>query len=222
MKNLIVFICVVCAQISFSQVSKKLGDFDAVSVFDKIEVELIKSSENKIIINGDRASEVELITKNSELKIRMPFPKLLSGESINIQLFYKNIESISASEGSTISCNSVLKATIIAVSAREGAIIDLDIDTQKVKVKAVTGGIISLSGTATNQDINLMTGGIVDAKKLVTSQTTVNVSAGGKAEINATTLVDAKVRAGGSVMIYGQPTQINKETILGGKIEEIN
>lgn len=222
MKNSLILIFIVVTQISFSQVTKNLGDFNAVSVFDKIEVELIKSSENKIIINGDRDSEVELITKNSELKIRMPFPKLLSGESILVQLFYKNIESISGSEGSIITSNSVLENTILEISAREGAIIDLDLDTEKVKVKAVTGAIISLSGKATIQDLNLMTGGIVEAKNLVTSQTTVSISAGGKAEINATTLVDAKVRAGGSVLIYGKPAQINKETVLGGKIEEIN
>lgn len=222
MKNSLILIFIIVTQISFSQVIKNLGDFNAVSVFDKIEVELIKSSENKIIINGDRDSEVELITKNSELKIRMPFPKLLSGESVLVQLFYKNMESISANEGSIITSNSVLENTILDISAREGAIIDLDLDTEKVKVKAVTGAIISLSGKATIQDINLMTGGIVEAKNLVTSQTTVSISAGGKAEINATTLVDAKVRAGGSVLIYGKPAQINKETVLGGKIEEIN
>jgi hypothetical protein len=48
------------------------------------------------------------------------------------------------------------------------------------------------------------------SKELHTSQTTINVSAG-NAEIYAT-LVDAKVRAGGS--IYGSPKQINKETLF--------
>jgi hypothetical protein len=38
----------------------------------------------------------------------------------------------------------------------------------------------------------------------------------GNAEIYATTLVDAKVRAGGSIYIYGSPKQINKETLLEG------
>jgi hypothetical protein len=106
------------------------------------------------------------------------------------------------------------------VDAREGAEINIDLDVEKVKVKAVTGGIIELSGKALNQDVTLMTGGILNSKELYTSQTTINVSAGGNAEIYADTLVDAKVRAGGSIYIYGSPKQINKETLFGGTIIE--
>jgi hypothetical protein len=32
--------------------------------------------------------------------------------------------------------------------------------------------------------------------------------------------VDAKVKAGGSIYIYGKPKQINQQTILGGTIIE--
>jgi hypothetical protein len=32
-------------------------------------------------------------SNNGELKLRMPFPKLLSGEDISIKLYLKNIES---------------------------------------------------------------------------------------------------------------------------------
>ena len=65
-----------------------------------------------------------------------------------------------------------------------------------------------------------MSGGILKAKDLETSQTSINVSAGGNAEIHASTLVDAKVKAGGSIYIYGSPRQINKETLFGGTIVE--
>jgi hypothetical protein len=75
----------------------------------------------------------------------------------------------------------------------------------KSKRKAVTGGIIELSGKALNQDVTLMTGGILKSKELHTSQTTISVCRG-NAEIYATTLVDAKVRAGGSIYIYESKT----------------
>jgi hypothetical protein len=59
-----------------------------------------------------------------------------------------------------------------------------------------------------------MTGGILKSKELHTSQTTINVSAGGNAEIYATTLVDAKVRAGGSIYIYGVQNKSIKKHCL--------
>jgi hypothetical protein len=55
-----------------------------------------------------------------------------------------------------------------------------------------------------------MSGGVLKSRDLNTSQTSIKVYAGGNAEINAKTLVDAKVKAGGP-FIYGKPMQINKK-----------
>ena len=215
---LILLACVV--QTTFAQVTRDLGEFSAIKIYDRLTVSLILSSENKIIITGNREGEVEVVNNNGELKLRMPFPKLLSGEDISVKLYFKNIESIAVSEGSQVSSEAKFKQTIMDLNAREGAEIKIDLDVEKVNVKAVTGGIIELSGQASNQDVTLMTGGILKSKELETSQTTISVSAGGNAEVYATTLVDAKVRAGGSIYIYGSPKQINRETLFGGTIAE--
>jgi hypothetical protein len=220
MKKIALVLFVFAVQATFAQVTKDLGDFNTVKVYDRLTVTLIESTENKMFISGNRQVEVEIVNSNGELKIRMPFPKLLSGEDISIKLFFKNIDAIAASEGSYVSSEANFKQTIMDLNAREGAEIKVDLDVEKVNVKAVTGGIIELSGKALNQDVTLMTGGILKSKELHTSQTTINVSAGGNAEIHATALVDAKVRAGGSIYIYGSPKQINKETLFGGSIIE--
>jgi hypothetical protein len=222
MKKIMILALAFVTQVTFAQVTKNLGDFNEVKVYDKLNVKLISSSENKVIITGEREDEVEFVNKNGELKIRMPFPKLLSGTDISIKLYYKNIESISANEGSLVSSEDVFKQTIIDLSSREGSEINLKLDVQKVNVKAVTGGKVELSGKAVNQDVEIMSGGVLESRHLHSTQTTISVSAGGNAEIYASTLVDAKVKAGGSIYVYGNPKQINKETILGGKIIEKN
>lgn len=222
MKKIVFLLVLIVTQSSIGQVTKNLGDFNTLKVYDKLTVVLIAAPENKVIITGSREQEVEVLNKNGELKLRMPFPKLLSGDDITIKLYYKNLDGISVSEGAVVSSDEVFDATIMDLNAREGAAIHLSLDVDKVNIKAVTGGIIVLEGKATNQDVVLMTGGILESKELITSQTSITVSAGGNAEVYATTLVDAKVKAGGSVFVYGKPKQINKETILGGKIEEKN
>ena len=220
MKKVLIVVFALVAQATFAQVTKNLGDFNVIEVFDKLSVKLIPSSENKAVITGNREDEVELVNNNGTLKLRMPFPKLLSGDDISIKLYFINIDGISASEGSYVSSESVFKPTIMDLNAREGAEINIKLDAQKVNVKAVTGGIIELSGEAINQDATIMSGGVLKSRELNTSQTSINVYAGGNAEINASTLVDAKVKAGGSVYIYGKPRQVNKETLFGGKIIE--
>ena len=220
LKNVLLVAIAVISQTTFAQVTKVLGDFSSVKVYDKLSVKLIASNENKVIINGEREKEVEVVNNNGELKLRMPFPKLLSGDAISINLYYKNVDDVMASEGSSVSSEAIFKQTIFNLNAKEGATINLKVDAQKVNVKAVTGGVIELSGAAANQDVVIMSGGVLKSKNLHTSQTTVTVSAGGNAEVNASTLVDAKVKAGGTISIYGKPKQINQQTILGGKIEE--
>lgn len=220
MKKILIIVFVLTVQVTFSQVTRNLGDFNEIEVFDKLSVKLIPASENKAVITGNRENEVELVNNNGELKLRMPFPKLLAGDDISINLYFKKIDGISASEGSYVSSESVFKQTIMDLNAREGAEINIKLDAQKVNIKAVTGGIIGLSGEVINQDATIMSGGVLNSRDLSTSQTSINVYAGGNAEINASTLVDAKVKAGGSVYIYGKPRQINKETLFGGKIIE--
>lgn len=220
MKKVLIVAFALIAQATFAQVTKNLGEFNTIKVFDKLNVKLIPASENKVVITGNRENEVEVVNNNGELKLRMPFPKLLSGDDISIKLYFINIDGISASEGSYVSSESVFKQTIMDLNTREGAEINVKLDTQKVNVKAVSGGIIELSGEAVNQDVTIMSGGVLKSRELSTSQTSIEVSAGGNAEINASTLVDAKVKAGGSIYIYGKPRQINKETLFGGKIIE--
>ncbi|MFL9830069.1 head GIN domain-containing protein [Flavobacterium sp. ST-87] len=220
MRKLFIAALVILSQAGFAQLTKTLGDFSSLKVYDKLTVKLIASTENKVVISGNREKEVEVVNNNGELKLRMPFPKLLSGDDISIKLYYKNIDDITANEGSSVSGDAVFKQTIFNLNAKEGASINIKVDAQKVNVKAVTGGIIELSGGAINQDVIIMSGGVLKSKNLATSQSTVSVSAGGTAEINASTLVDAKVKAGGNIFIYGKPKQINQQTVLGGKIEE--
>nr|WP_315147299.1 head GIN domain-containing protein [uncultured Flavobacterium sp.] len=220
MKKIVVVVTLFLTSYLQAQVTKNLGDFDSVKVFDKLTVKLVPSNENKVSITGTRANEVEVINKNGEVKLRMPFPKLLTGNDIKIHLYFKKIESIDASEGSYVSSDLPFIQTILSVNAKEGAQIKVEFDTEKATIRAVSGGILDLTGKTNNQTITIASGGVLEAKDLISSQTTVNVSAGGKAEIHATTLVDAKVKAGGSIYIYGKPKQINQETILGGTIIE--
>jgi hypothetical protein len=221
MRKLIIGAAILVAQLSFGQVTKELGDFDSVKVFDKLSVKLVQSSENKIVIKGAREAEVEVVNKKGLLKLRMPFPKLLSGNDLDITVYYKHIELIDVNEGAEVISKETIKATSFKVSAQEGGKINVDLKVDKLNVSSVSGGEITLTGTADNLDAGLGAGGYLLASKLATSQTKVSVSAGGKADVNASTLVDAKVNAGGSIYIYGNPKQINEKKVFGGKIEQV-
>ena len=56
---------------SQSPITRTLGEFKEIKVYDLINVDLIKSSENKITISGKYAEDVNVVQKNNTLKIRM-------------------------------------------------------------------------------------------------------------------------------------------------------
>lgn len=224
MKYCKLFILLLITQISFSQetITKNLGDFDSVKVFDKISLQLIPSEESKIELSGKNSSEVEIVNNNGELKVRMSIGKFLSGEDITALLYYKNIQSLDACEGSYVSSEKAIKQLSFSINSKEGAEVKLKLEVQKLSVRATSGGKINLEGTAKNQDIIITSGAVLNAKDLQTEETNVAISAGGTADVRASELVDAKVRAGGTITIFGKPKRINQKTILGGSINQSN
>jgi len=210
------------SSIAFAQTEKSVGDFNKLTSFDKIEVLLIPSSENKVVLDGSGSQDVEVVNKNGELKIRMPLTKMLSGDNVSATVYYKNIDAIEANEGSRITSEATFKATSFDVKAKEGSQIKIKVSVDRLTARVANGSTVTISGTAQNQDVLINSGGIYEAEKLKTNQTIITANAGGDADVYATDLVDAKVRAGGDIRIFGKPKQINQKIVAGGTIKKGN
>lgn len=217
MKKLL-FILLLISSLTYAQTEKKVGDFNKVTAFDQITVELIASKENKVVLSGTNSDVVEVVNKNGELKLRMPLTNLLKGNQVNAKVYYTDLTTIEANEGSQISSDSSIKAIGFDIIAKEGSKIDINLEVSNLNVKITSGGIVKTAGIAKNQDVVVSAGAIYNGKELTTEQTSISINAGGEASVFATQLVDAKARAGGDIMIYGNPSQVNKKTFAGGRI----
>lgn len=223
MKRAYFFVLLFVAAIGFSQekITKETGEFDTVKVFDGISAQLIPSDENKVIISGEDASEVSVANNNGNLKIRMGLKKTFSGHKTFAEIHFKQkLSVIDVNENAFISSPETFKQVDLELRAQEGGEIDINVELQKLSAKAVTGGIVEVKGTAKNQNVRINTGGQYEGDNLKTEQATVNVNAGGTAYVNASEYVEARVKAGGTIRIYGKPKVIDKQTFLGGKIVE--
>ncbi len=218
----IVYSLLLISSIAFSQKEKNVGDFNKVTAFDRIDITLIPAKENKVILTGSGSEEVEIVNKNGELKIRMPLTRLLDGDNISATVYYIKINALEANEGSRITSEAVINSTSFDIKAKEGSEIKINLQVDKLTARVANGSKIQLSGSAKNQDVLVNSGGIYEAEKLVTNQTVITVNAGGESDVYATDLVEAKVRAGGDIIIYGKPKQINQKIVAGGTIKEAN
>jgi len=200
---------------------QKLGTFNQIKVFDGISVELIKASENKIIVSGEDVDKVAIVNNNGKLKIRMEIDKIFNGFETFAKVYYSGrIDLIDVNENAYISLSEPLKQVAVELRAQEGGEMDVVLDVQRLEVKAVTGGAIEASGKAINQNVSVNTGGNYEGDDMKTEQTKVVVNAGGNAYVNASEYVEASVRAGGRIRIYGDPKVVDKKKFLGGRIIE--
>lgn len=183
-------------------VDKDMGSFHEIKVFDLIEVNLIKSDENKVLIKGDNVDDINLVNKNGVLKIRMELDKIFHGEDTFVEVYYTSLDLIDGNEGARISSNETIAQNTIELKTQEGAKIKVGLDVDYITVRAVTGGIVEASGMAKNQNIVLNTGGIFEGRALRTEVAKVKITAAGEAEIYASERVDINIKAGGLSLIH--------------------
>ena len=205
-----------------NSIEKTIGEFTELKVFDLIEVEMIKSNENKVTISGKNNKDVVVNNKNGKLKIKMNIEKLFDGNNTKVTLYYTTVDVLDANEGAKIYSNDEIKQFELDLRSQEGGTINAVCDVSYLNVKAVTGGIVEVSGKSKKQNISLLTGGIFKGENNETENTEVSINAAGEAYINASKVVDIKIRAGGDVFVYGNPETVNESKVLGGRVKLMN
>ncbi|WP_420398789.1 head GIN domain-containing protein [Flagellimonas sp.] len=224
MKKLLLLSLILSSSVLFAQrtIDTEVGEFNEIKVFDLIEVNLIQSDENRIVIKGRNVDDIKWMNKNGVLKLRMQLDMKFTGEDTFIEVYYTNLDVIDGNEGAQITCNELVTKNNLELRAQEGARIRIGMDVENVDIRAVTGGIVEATGLANNQSIVLNTGGIFDGRDLRTSNTDIKISAGGEADVFASEVVDISVRAGGDVNVYGKPKRVYKNTFAGGRIHVVD
>lgn len=223
MKQIVFFVfCLFVNFSSFSQdqtLTTKLSGFTKVKVFDGISVNLIKSSENKAVVTGVNTDNVKFLVTDGEIKIRMAVTKLFSGYRTFVDLHYiETIIVIDVNEDARIISKETIKQDVIELKAQEGGELQISAEVEQMLIRSVSGGVITTAGKSDIQDVAINTGGTYQGKDFKTNFTTVNVNAGSKAEIYASDYVKATVKAGGEVLVYGDPSKMDEKTVFGGKV----
>jgi hypothetical protein len=203
---------------SQTPVSKSIGDFSELKVYDLINVELVESNENKIEITGEETSNVLIVQKNDVLKIKMVLNKPFNGKRTFVKLFFKKIDIIDVNEGAKVVSKSLFKQYELELKAQEGGEISVITDTKLLSIKTVTGGIINASGITDSQNITIRTGGVYEGSSLQALNSEIKIKAGGVADVKSSEHIEVRIVAGGDLIIHGKPKNIKQTKIVGGRI----
>lgn len=201
------------------KITQSIEPFKEVKGFDGLSINLIKSSENKVVISGENTDKVAVVNNDGILKIRMQIGKIFSGYKTFVDLHYaQDILIIDVNEDARIVTEQRIEQDVLELKAQEGGELVVNAIVEQMLIKSVSGGIIKTNGSSNVQDVQINTGGVYEGKSFETNFSTINVNAGSRAEINARDYVKATVKAGGEVLVYGNPKKLEEKTVFGGTI----
>ncbi len=229
MKKILVSLLLFISISIYSQTSitKVLGDFSTLKVYNGIDVELVKSDKQELVITGEKSERVKIKNSNNTLKISLKFSlnpaNNIADGKVKIVLYYnKTIKVIDANENANITAKD-FKQQQLEVKTQEGALINMVIDVKHLTVKSVSGGFIKLTGVTKNQKVEVNNAGVYQGFNLKTTDVIiVRAALGGKAEVFSGETLDAKVSFGGTIFYKGIPEVLKTKKVLGGTIEAKN
>mgnify|MGYP006416556507 FL=1 len=199
-----------------------ISEFVNLKVYSGIELKLIPSDENKLLISGADRMDVIAKIKGQTLKIRHSLEHIINPTFTYVELYHTGLmDDITLYQGATLEVDSTYRQTSISLKIQEGASMDFKFEGEKLTSIVNSGGKLFLSGKVTNHQSSVSSGGACEAETFEAEQTKVNVTAGGIAYVYATELLEARVTAGGIIRIYGNPKKTVTKKAIGGKIFEM-
>ena len=204
-----------------SKIDRDLGDFSKVAVYDGINLELIKSDENKVEITGKNTNYVVVKNKNGDLKIRLNLERRFSGDKTKVTLFYKTLYNIISHEGSNVFSKDTIKQADLNVKANTGSTINIIVALNTLNTTSATGSTVNLLGKAEYHDCSTSTGAEIKAEKLITIETYATSTTGGLIEVSATKELEANSKLGGVINVHEKTYKIVESISLGGVVNYI-
>ena len=201
-----------------AQTERKIGDFQKLSVYDGINVELIKSDENRVEITGKNTDYIVVKNKNGDLKIRLSVEKRFSGNRTKVSVFYKKIYSVISHEGANVFSKDTIKQADLNLKANSGSKQNMIVDLNTLQLTATAGAKINLTGTSQYQDLSATTGAEIMVSKLDNEEATAVSTTGALIDIATTKELKVNSKIGGIINVHTKTDKITEKISVGGVV----
>jgi hypothetical protein len=201
--------------------SRDITPFDKVKVIGEIKVYLQHDSVEHISVKtyDMPTSDIHTEVKGKTLEVALK-ANIYKSVKADIYVYYRELRDISLSAAASVSLNDTLTGDKVVINANTSSEFDGGLNVETADIVVGQGSTVRIRGAVKNYEAKVNTGGILSALDLVSDSTFVTVSTGAIAKVNASQLIDAKVRTGGSLTYTGNPKQKKINTLMGATIVE--
>ncbi len=204
--------------ILLAQTERKIGDFQKLSVYDGINVELIKSDTNRVEITGKNTAFIVVKNKNGDLKIRLSVEKRFSGSRTKVSVFYKNVYSIISHEGANVFSKDTITQADLKLKANSGSRQNIIVKLNTLDAVATAGAKINISGESKYQNLSAATGSEILASKLENEEANVISTTGALIDVSSSKDLELNSKIGGIINVHTKTDKIIEKISVGGTV----
>ncbi len=211
------------AGFSQSHETRKLSNFDELSVGSAVEVILKKGTEEKaeVSVTGTTPDNVITEVSGSELKIHMSSGNYHHVDAI-VYVTYKSLESISISSASKVTADDPVQSDKMEIDVSSAGRGSINLDVKSLEVDISSAGNLDVKGQTVKQEVEISSAGGYNAENLKCDNSEVRVSSAGHASVNVSKYLDAEASSGGSIRYQGNPDKEYTTENSGGSVRKID
>lgn len=246
MKNFITAILAMAisvAAIAQTKETRPLDSFNKLSVGNSIQLTMEKGNENSARIETSGVDVDRVLTKVSGSGLSI-FMKNGNYRSIKVKVFLtytESLESIKASNSSSINALSLIESEELFVQASNSAKIEMTAETKELEIQVMNSGKVNLEANTETLDVNVMNSGKLNLSGRTNSQrfkvmnsgqfmaygmkserADANISSSGKAEIWVSKELVADAMNSGRISYKGNPEKVLVDSSNSGKVSKAN
>jgi len=219
MKKIIYILAlVVLPNLLSAQTERKIGDFQKLSVYDGINVELIKSDTNRVEINGKNTAYIVVKNKNGDLKIRLSVERRFSGNRTKVSVFYKSLYSVISHEGANVFSKDTINQADLNLKANSGSRQNMIVKLNTLQATATAGAKINIKGLAKYQELSATTGAEIMASKVENENANVVSTTGALIDVSTTKDLKVNSKIGGIINVHTKTDKITEKISVGGAV----
>ena len=209
---------VVLPNLLCAQTERKIGDFQKLSVYDGINVELIKSDTNRVEINGKNTAYIVVKNKNGDLKIRLSVERRFSGNRTKVSVFYKSLYSIISHEGANVFSKDTINQADLNLKANSGSRQNMIVKLNTLQATATAGAKINIKGLAKYQELSATTGAEIMVSKVENEEANVVSTTGALIDVSTTKDLKVNSKIGGIINVHTKTDKITEKISVGGAV----
>lgn len=203
--------------------TRKVGNYDKISVSGSFDITLVAGKEGKIAIKIEDNLLEHLVTEVENGKLRIKWEKginVRTREGIYITVPFKEIEAVTLSGSGDIVSEDTIKADEFYTSISGSGDIILPVEAKTIISKITGSGDITINGHTNDLKTSVTGSGDFHGYKLKAKNTTASVTGSGDIAINVSKELKARVTGSGDIDYMGNPEVQDTKVTGSGDITQ--